>query len=309
MILFRSMKGGLLIAAAGFALTLAGVGSVQAQQCPDWQLGGVPINVDAQTPQHLAVYAGGTVDLGLCEAIDGVGHFTAAPMLSIAYDDRGLGADLGLRVESDCDTTLLVNSAYGEWLFNDDDVGMNAGLRLTAAPSGRYDVWLGTYGEQACQAVLIAEAATAAPAASCPDWSLGGVELSVNTGQSGTQPVTAGGPLDLGQGNCGIPDAYGYVTAAPSVSLYLETGGQVTTLDLGVQGECDQTLLVNGPAEEWLFNDDDVDLHPRLQIGDAVSGRYDIWVGTFGATGCASQLSISAQPVQAPQPQPPVRTK
>ncbi|MCB1405062.1 MAG: hypothetical protein KDK01_02075 [Rhodobacteraceae bacterium] len=308
MIPFRSIKAGLLIAAAGFAMTLAGAGSAAAQQCPDWQLGGVPVSADAQTPQTYMIYAGGSLDLRQCGTISGVGYLTAAPTFSIAYQDLGMGRDLTMRVESDCDTTLLVNSASGEWMFNDDDTSMNPGLRLSAAPSGRYDVWVGTYSQQACQASLIVEAAGSPPPSMCPDWSLGGLELSMMTGQSGTQAVTAGGPISLFDGTCDIP-AHGYLTAAPTISLYLDTGGQVTTLDLGVTGECDQTLLVNDPAGNWVFNDDDVDLHPRLQIGDADPGRYDIWVGTFGANGCASQLAISATSPQAPQGQPPAQGK
>jgi hypothetical protein len=54
-----------------------------------------------------------------------------------------------------CDTTLLVRDAFGQWHFDDDGLGnlqplLN--LRDTRALNGRVDVWVGTYGNQSCQA-------------------------------------------------------------------------------------------------------------------------------------------------------------
>ena len=315
---FHSFKQGLLIAAAGAAVSGALAGAAAAQQCPDWQLGGIPISTDAETawvPQQYPLFAGGALDLSACTSIPGgTGRVTPAPNFTIQYDSRNLGRDLEFRVQTDCDAILLINDSHGDWHFNDDEDGtLLPRLRLPNAPSGQYDLWVGTYGAQSCQATLVVETFPGAGSATppvqqptCPDWSLGGAEVRVATGGAPDQrSVIAGGPVDLFDNQCGY-QAHGYVAEAPDFSLYLDTAGQVTTLNISVQGECDTTLLVNDPNTAWVFNDDATDLNPAIQIGDAVDGRYDIWVGTFGQDTCQSTITFSANGPAMPQPQPPV---
>ena len=302
MYIMNTVKRGVFTLAAGTILGLAGATAAAAQACPDWRPGGVPITTDAETAwtaQQYPMYAGGSLDLSQCQDVPGVGYITTAPNFSLSYDDRGMGRDLEIRVDSQCDTTLLVNSASAEWSFNDDTNGSNPSLRLPAAISGRYDLWIGTYSNTACQATLYIESfppsVTPGPNA-CPDWSLGGAEVRLNAGQHESRPVNAGGAINLFESNCEIP-GHGYVSAAPNFSLYFDNAGQVSTLDISVQGECDQTLLINDSSANWLFNDDDQSLQPRLQIPDAASGRYDIWVGAFGS-GCQSTISFDAVSAQ-----------
>lgn len=220
-----------------------------------------------------------------------------------------MGRDLELRVEGTCDTTLLVNDATGQWSFDDDTNEMNPALRLPAAISGRYDVWVGTYGDTACSATLIAETFPPVPPPSlaCPDWSLGGAEWQMSIGQSDQRQVTAGGPINMFENRCENP-AHGFVTEAPHFSLYFDNQGQTATLDISVMGQCDQTLLINNPSAEWMFNDDAIELQPGLMIENAPSGRYDIWVGAFGQ-GCPSTISVNAYSPQAPQGQPTAPSK
>lgn len=297
--IFHSMRRGIFIAATGTAIGLISASAAVAQQCPDWQLGGVPITTDAEqawVPQSYPMYAGGAVDLLQCPSIDGVGHITAAPNFSLSYDDRGMGRDLEIRVQGTCDTTLLINGANGAWSFNDDTNEMNPALRLAGAPSGRYDIWVGTYGDVACSATVTAETFNGAGAqtgSACPDWSLGGAQWNVTTGQRDQRPVQAGGPLNMFEDTCDNP-AHGYLTAAPNFSLYFDDQGQASTLDINVTGSCDQTLLINNPSAEWVFNDDAVDLQPGVSIPNAPSGRYDIWVGAFGQAGCESTITVNA---------------
>jgi len=293
-ILFR-FKQGILIAATGAVLGVASAGSASAQQCPDWQLNGIPISTDAETawvPQQYTMFAGGGLDLSQCGEIPGHGYITAAPNFSISYDARNMGRDLEFRVESACDTTLLINDATAQWSFNDDSNGLNPALRLSQAQSGRYDIWVGTYSNTPCQATLIAETFEYQPPV-CPDWSLGGAQLNMVTGQNETRPVVAGGSVNMFDNQCGI-QAHGYVAQAPDFSLYFDPQGQVSTLDISVQGNCDTLLLVNDPNTNWVFNDDSNDLQPRIEIGDAVAGRYDIWVGTFGASTCDATINVNA---------------
>jgi len=314
---FHSFKRGILIATAGTAVSVALAGAAAAQQCPDWQLGGIPIATDAETawvPQQFPLFAGGTLDLGACGAIPGgTGRVTPAPNFTVQYDSLNLGRDLEFRVQTDCDTTLLINDSNGSWHFNDDEDGtLQPRLRLANAPSGQYDLWVGTYSDQSCQATLVVEtfpgeggATPPTPEPTCPDWSLGGAEVRLTTGGApDTRAVVAGGSVDLFGNQCGY-DAHGYVAEAPDFTLYLDPAGQVTTLDIVVQGQCDTTLLVNDPTTAWLFNDDANDLQPAIQIGDAVDGRYDIWVGTFGQETCDSMITFSATTPAPAMPQPP----
>lgn len=297
---------GLVVAAAAALLGLAAAGEATAQQCPDWQLNGIPISTDAETawvPQSYTMFAGGGLDLSACTSLPGYGYITAAPNFSITYDARGLGRDLEFRVESSCDTTLLVNDASAQWTFNDDTNGLNPAVRLAGAQTGRYDLWVGTYGTQPCQATLIVETFPPAPAAVCPDWSLGGAQVNLAMGQSESRAVVAGGSVNMFDNQCGI-EAHGYIAQAPDFSLYFDPQGNVATLDISVQGDCDTLLLINDPNTNWLFNDDSNDLQPRIDIGDAGAGRYDIWVGTFGASTCNAVLNVSAYSPGGTQPPP-----
>lgn len=298
-----------ILASLGLATTLAAT-SAQAQQCPDWQLNGIPITTDAETawaPQQYPMFAGGGLDLSACGSVPGLGHITAAPNFSITYDDRGMDRDLEFRVESQCDTTLLINTNSGEWEFNDDNEGLNAGMRLPAATSGRYDVWVGTYGSQPCQATLIAETfegggagAGAGSGGMCPDWSLGGEGFRLTAGGRETVTVAAGGNVDMFSDNCAGIDAHGYVSAAPSASFYFDPSAGPAPLEISVNSTCDTLLLVNDPTTNWSFNDDSEGLMPGLSYGQASEGRYDVWVGTFGRNGCDATLSVSAGGSQAP---------
>ncbi|PVH28270.1 hypothetical protein DDE20_13805 [Pararhodobacter oceanensis] len=50
-----------------------------------------------------------------------------------------------------------MNDPSGQWHFNDDDGGLNSRLRLPTARAGQYDIWVGTYAAQTCQATLVLE--------------------------------------------------------------------------------------------------------------------------------------------------------
>lgn len=300
----------------GLPLSLAllvAAGAAQAQTCPDWQPGGQQIVTDADTawtPQTFAATAGGPLDLGACPGVPGMGRITSNPTFSLAYDDRGMGRDLDLRLSSRCDTVLLVNDATAQWHFNDDADGtLDARLRLPLAPSGRYDIWVGTFDGQSCQANLIVETfpgSEAAAAGACPDWRLGGDRTLTLTGTNpqGGQ-VTAGGTLDLfaRAGACGLQDVgHGHFTAAPQFTLTYEAPSPEAELRLTATADCDTVLLVNDPSEAWNFNDDFDGVNPGIYLPAAPSGQYDIWVGTFGSQSCAATLTaVAVLPGAAPR--------
>ena len=130
-----------------------------ARACPDWRLAedGVAHSSDELwIPQIWSLIAGGGSALSACPE-PGVGHVAEAPDLRLDYDAGGAARDLMVRVEGDCDTVLLVNGPDAAWHFNDDFDGVDPALVFEGAPSGFYDIWVGTYGPDLCPARLILE--------------------------------------------------------------------------------------------------------------------------------------------------------
>ena len=143
--------------AAVFTLALPAVASAA---CPSYAVSGAPLAYDAEqvwTAQSTQVVAGGDIDLGQCGDMPGNGYVVENPDFTLQYDDLGMGRALELRVSASCDTVLLVNTASGEWLFNDDTNGSDPAIRIPAAPSGQYDIWVGTFGPETCDAELSVE--------------------------------------------------------------------------------------------------------------------------------------------------------
>ncbi|WP_127107644.1 hypothetical protein [Pararhodobacter zhoushanensis] len=128
--------------------------------CPTYAQHGAPLSYTAETvwtPQSTTVIAGGDQDLSTCAEVPGAGYVIENPDFTLTYDALNMGRALEFRVTGSCDTVLLVNSATGEWLFNDDTNEMHPVVRLNNAPSGQYDLWVGTYGPETCEATLTVE--------------------------------------------------------------------------------------------------------------------------------------------------------
>lgn len=140
--------------ASGAAPAPAGAG------CPDWTLSGVQLNYGAEalwTPRSFNVVAGGGANLSTCP-MPGTGHVATAPDFTLNFNENNAGRELEFRVQAECDTVLLVNDATAQWHFNDDADGtVNPRLRLSPAPAGAYDIWVGTWGSGTCAATLTLE--------------------------------------------------------------------------------------------------------------------------------------------------------
>ena len=105
-----------------------------------------------------------------------------------------------------------------------------------------------------------------------------------------TVSMTAGGSIRVSQRAC----SYGYVASAPDVELYYTAGGRAN-LYLYARSGADTTLLVSLPSGRWVCNDDGMEgsRDPFLVIPRAPSGRYSIWVGTYGRRMAPATLYIS----------------
>ncbi|WP_323035420.1 LCCL domain-containing protein [Pararhodobacter sp.] len=128
--------------------------------CPDPGQNGRMLSYDGQalyTAQRFDVIAGGNVDLARCQAVPGRGYLMQSPDYTLNLAGNPQQYDLEFRTEGSCDPVLLVHDSSGQWHFNDDSAGLNARLRLDRARPGEYDIWVGTYGPQTCQAMLVAE--------------------------------------------------------------------------------------------------------------------------------------------------------
>jgi hypothetical protein len=156
----HAMKTLALSAAA--LLGLAGA----AAACPDQsQWGNAVYNMtgsDLYARNYFDVTAGGSNSLSSCSYIvprnaSGEGWFTTAPDFS--FDLTGMGAyQLEIRVTSECDAALLVNSARNRWVYDDDSNGnLDPAITLTSVADGIVDIWVGTYDGEYCPATLTLE--------------------------------------------------------------------------------------------------------------------------------------------------------
>lgn len=103
--------------------------------------------------------------------------------------------------------------------------------------------------------------------------------------------LQSGGPIPASNIS---PSCEGYVARAPDVRLNYQAGA--LPLILSVASSVDTTLVVNGPGGQWYCDDDSGTngVNPSLRFNRPGSGRYDIWVGTYGSTGTNSaRLHIS----------------
>jgi hypothetical protein len=116
-----------------------------------------------------------------------------------------------------------------------------------------------------------------------------------------TKDLVAGGPLRTQLGGVGA-----YVAKAPDFSLHYTKGQYPLTFTVKSTG--DTTLLINLPDGAWIADDDSGgSLNPLIRIAKPQSGRYDIYVGTYGKNLLEATLFITELEA-AKQPPPPVPT-
>lgn len=134
------------------ALVVTGIGSQVTAQS-GLQIGGQRANFGRRpvnpgfVPDPISVNIGsrGNIDaraLGLGPGC--VGYVTRQPDFIINLTRPS--SFLRLYVTAGSDTTLLVNTANGQWRCNDDSFGgTNPTVDMPNAGAGQYDVWVGSY--------------------------------------------------------------------------------------------------------------------------------------------------------------------
>jgi len=103
--------------------------------------------------------------------------------------------------------------------------------------------------------------------------------------------VRSGGNIDASSisGNC-----RGFIANAPDVRLNFQAGS--LPLIISAASSADTTLVINGPDGRWYCDDDGGanGLNPGIRFDNAQSGRYEIWIGTYGNRSLQpAQLHIS----------------
>ena len=89
-------------------------------------------------------------------------------------------------------------------------------------------------------------------------------------------------------------DCRGYISGAPDVRLVYSSGS--LPLIISASSRVDTTLVVNAPDGSWYCDDDGGSrgLNPAIRFDNPGSGRYEIWVGTYGNSSLQpAQLHIS----------------
>lgn len=93
--------------------------------------------------------------------------------------------------------------------------------------------------------------------------------------------VVSGGSINLGARVAGCD---GYISQAPLVRMTFVADKSPSALPLFIHvfSKGDTTLIVKAPDGKWYCNDDGFNGHnPMLIFGPAMSGGYEIWLGSF----------------------------
>ncbi|WP_220443929.1 LCCL domain-containing protein [Pararhodobacter zhoushanensis] len=253
-------------ATLGLAALIAGGAATSALACPDWSQSGAPVAFSADemwVPQSLPVVAGGNVDLSTCP-IEGHGWVITAPDFDLTVTDNTAGRELEFRVEAECDTVLLVNDATGAWHFNDDDGdSLTSRIRLTNAPAGAYDIWVGTFNQASCQAALVLETfGGAAMTPTAPDAPANMTGLRNQVGETLSFTVTGA--------NSGSVWGSGVYTDDSSVARAAVHAG---VLQVGETGVVEVTIL---PGQQS---------YAGSSANGVQSSNYGTWSGSYSFAG------------------------
>jgi hypothetical protein len=237
------------------------------------------------------------------------GYIANAPDYSVYYNAGS--SPLIFTVDSDRDTTLVINGPDARWYCDDDGAQspLNPMVRFNNPQSGRYDVWVGTYssGAGVPATLFVSEVGEftrqSAGVTSRPSFA-SGLDIS-RTARFGNaslnggflpdpyeRSVTAGGSVSISDavGGQASGTCRGYTTAEPT--LQLSYNGS-SNLFIYTHGDADTTLAINGPDGRWHCSDDEIGTDAGIGFYGGQSGVYDIYVGTYSRGDRQTLLRIS----------------
>jgi hypothetical protein len=135
-----------------FISELGGPADTLPQDLPDFALepayGSVDLVSGFQPDPHTAqISAGG--DYNAFQMPGCSGWIARAPDYRVNWTAGDGSLPLVFSVESEADTTLVINDASGQWLCDDDggNNGLNPAITIAQPASGQYDIWVGTFSQ------------------------------------------------------------------------------------------------------------------------------------------------------------------
>lgn len=250
----------------------------------------------ASDPHTVNMTAGGSIDISNTNS-SCRGRVSNAPDYQVNYT-AGSTFPLIFRVDSSADTTLLINGPNARWVCDDDSgEGLNPEVRFDSPQSGRYDIWVGTYGDRTAPATLyVSELSSSGPSPynETIDYNLTAYfgEVYLNAGFTPDPHrirITAGGSINT---STVASECRGQVSAAPDYQITYTAGS--LPLSIRTDSSTDTTLLVSGPRGEWYCDDDSAgNRNAEVRFSKPSSGTYDIWVGTYGGGTAPADLIIT----------------
>jgi len=288
---------------------------------PDNQSGAIP-DVNADPSYETATLSGGftpdpyVVDLSSGGSLDAsnisaecAGFVAMVPDVRLNFQPGSLPLYIGS--ESAADTTLVVNAPDGQWYCDDDSgEGVNPLISFDRPLDGRYEIWVGTYADASLEPARLSISEIGGgnaigslqgprPASSSqsngPDINADPIYEAVRL-TSGFTPdpyvvrMSSGGTNDASRIGSACT---GFIASSPDVRLTFEAGS--LPLFISASSMADTTLVINAPDGQWYCNDDGGQgTNPSVRFQTPLSGRYEIWVGTYGAAEThATELNIS----------------
>jgi hypothetical protein len=143
---------GLFRLAAFVSLALMVIVAATASAAPTQQSGGLDPSLSENfgsvslspgfmpDPYTVSLESGGSVS---ASSVGCMGYVTRAPDFELTLTDTS--SRLRIFFFGYGDTTLIINDANGNWRCNDDYEDQNPLVELVNAPSGTYDIWVGSY--------------------------------------------------------------------------------------------------------------------------------------------------------------------
>jgi hypothetical protein len=249
-------------------------------------------------PSVIAVSAGGNLSASNASSSCN-GYVSNAPSYSLNFEPGSLG--LGIYINAEFDTTILINDPSGDWLCNDDypELNLDGGWYFDNPESGRYDIWVGTYSEsdagRTAMLAITEYSDSSWETDLSPTTSAFVPEISLSGGFSpdpNTIDLVAGGTSQASSLNASCS---GYVSPNPSYRLNFTPG----SLGLGIYtlSDIDTTIAIQSPSGSWYCNDDNSNLANSLNSGyyfaNPESGRYNIYVGSYSEANVGQDATLA----------------